>query len=66
MDVAEGSDAWGGVPGGPVLPALGALGSAALLLFVSKGEWLFSGGSLVVGALLYVWVKRAPKNPKKA
>jgi APA family basic amino acid/polyamine antiporter len=50
------------VPGGPVLPALGALGSAALLLFVSKGEWLFSGGSLLVGALLYVWVKRAQKK----
>lgn len=47
------------VPGGWALPLLGAVGSASLLLFVSRGEWLFSGGSLVVGTALYVWVRRS-------
>lgn len=47
------------VPGGMTLPILGALGSASLLFFVKQGEWLFSGGALLVGAALYVGVRRA-------
>lgn len=50
------------VPGGWVLPLLGAVGSASLLLFVKKGEWLFSGGSLLVGASVYAWVRRARRR----
>jgi APA family basic amino acid/polyamine antiporter len=45
------------VPGGWTLPLLGAVGSASLLLFVKQGEWLFSGGSLLVGILVYAWVR---------
>ncbi|MEZ4301465.1 MAG: APC family permease [Polyangiaceae bacterium] len=45
------------VPGGFLLPLLGAVGSASLLLFVSKNEWLFSGGALLVGCAMYAWVR---------
>ncbi len=50
------------VPGGVLLPILGTLGSASLLLFVSKNEWLFSAGALVVGGALYAREKRAAKR----
>lgn len=50
------------VPAGRLLPAVGALGSAALLLFVSRKEWLFSGGSLLVGVAAYAWVRRARRR----
>jgi APA family basic amino acid/polyamine antiporter len=53
------------VPGGWTLPLLGALGSAALLLFVSKREWIFSAGSLVVGIAMYVWVRSARREARK-
>jgi amino acid transporter len=55
------ADRWR-VPGGLLLPVLGALGSAALLLFVKKTEWIFSAGSLVVGGAIYAWVRRAGKG----
>lgn len=50
------------VPGGLLLPVLGAAGSAALLLFVRQDEWIFSGGALVVGAALFWWEKRSQKR----
>ena len=50
------------VPGGLVLPVLGALGSSALLLFVSRNEWIFSGGALAIGVGLYLWEKRSAKK----
>ncbi|MEZ4296984.1 MAG: hypothetical protein R3B70_18610 [Polyangiaceae bacterium] len=54
------------VPGGFLLPLLGAVGSASLLLFVSKNEWLFSGGALLVGCAMYAWVRfRRPPSPAK-
>jgi amino acid transporter len=47
------------VPGGLILPLLGAVGSASLLLFVKVNEWIFSGGSLLAGAAIYLAVRRA-------
>lgn len=45
------------VPGGPVLPLVGAAGAAYLLRFVKLEEWIFAGVSLAVGVALYVWVR---------
>lgn len=53
------------VPGGSLLPAVGAVGSAALLLFVSRKEWLFSAASLLVGAAAYASVRRARRSGGK-
>jgi amino acid transporter len=50
------------VPGGLLLPVLGAAGSASLLLFVSRNEWIFSGGALLVGLGLLFWEKSAQKK----
>jgi amino acid transporter len=47
------------VPGGLILPLLGAVGSASLLHFVKVDEWIFSGGSLLAGAAIYLVVRRA-------
>lgn len=47
------------VPGGPVLPVLGAAGSVALLYSVKGAEWAFSAGALVVGVLIYAGVRVA-------
>jgi amino acid transporter len=54
------------VPGGLVLPVLGALGSAALLLFVSRREWIFSAAALVLGLGLFAWERRARSSPSRA
>lgn len=50
------------VPGGLLLPILGAAGSASLLLFVKRDEWIFSGGALLVGVGLFLWERRAQKK----
>jgi amino acid transporter len=50
------------VPGGPVLPLLGAAGATYLLRFVKPEEWIFSGISLAVGAALYAWVRWGAKK----
>lgn len=42
------------VPGGLALPIVGALGSAALLLFVKRDEWIFSGIALGIGIALFL------------
>jgi amino acid transporter len=47
------------VPGGLVLPILGAVGSVALLYSVKAGEWAFSAGALVAGIAIYAGVRVA-------
>lgn len=50
------------VPGGPILPWVGALGAAALLLAVNAAEWTFAGASLAVGAAVYAWARRTSET----
>lgn len=50
------------VPWGATLPVIGALGSALLLLFVSRAEWLFSAGALAVGVVAYAWARTSSRR----
>lgn len=46
------------VPGGKVIPIVGALGSVALLAGAERPEFLFAGVTLVLGILVAVGTKR--------
>lgn len=50
------------VPGGLVLPALGVLGSLALLAFVSLTEWLLSIIALGIGRIAYTYTIETQKK----
>ncbi|MBK8253966.1 MAG: APC family permease [Polyangiaceae bacterium] len=50
------------VPGGIILPILGALGSLALLAFVSLNEWLFSIIALGIGRIAYTYTVETKKK----
>src|SRR5262249_50862657 len=45
------------MPGGPVLPALGTIGSVVLLLGAEPIEIAFSAGALVVGVATMFWME---------
>lgn len=45
------------VPGGALIPVLGALGSLALFASADRHEWIFAAGALAVGALV-AWLSR--------
>lgn len=45
------------MPGGPILPALGAIGSIALLVGADPIEIAFSAGALVVGVATMFWME---------
>jgi amino acid transporter len=45
------------IPGGPVIPALGAIGSACLFASADAAEWVFAAATLAVG-ILVAWLSR--------
>jgi amino acid transporter len=51
-----GARAWR-IPGGPVIPLLGALGSLLLFASAEKAEWLFAAATLLVGVGV-AWVTK--------
>lgn len=53
------------VPGGRwLLPLIGAVGSAFLLVGVKAEEWLFAAVSAGLGWAILAWMKRGTKKPK--
>lgn len=49
------------IPGGPIVPVLGAIGSLGLFAAADREEWLFAAAALAVGAAVAkVSAKRAP------
>lgn len=47
------------IPGGPLIPALGALGSLALFASADREEWVFAAAALVVGGIVTVVARRS-------
>lgn len=50
------------IPGGPIVPVLGALGSLALFAAADREEWVFAAVALVVGGV----VVKLSSRPKEA
>jgi amino acid transporter len=50
------------VPGGKIIPVIGALGSVGLVAGTEKPEFFFAGATLVLGILVAVVSKRSEKN----
>jgi amino acid transporter len=57
----SGARAWR-IPGGPVIPLLGAAGSLVLFASAEKAEWLFAAATLVVGVGVAWVTKRVERS----